>query len=243
MGANAPPAGQLGCLGEADWIGACHRAAATSAYVRLGALRSEAWGQEEVAMSRYKIFHAAVLFGAAAGLAACGEDGGGTAAAASLVACDLLTPAEVGEAIGKTVNDGRGEPAVGGGENQGAMTTCVWETPPNEVPANNLDLAAALSGQMVVTFTVWSWPDNDGAVRYVQAMRDAAAQTPGVPPAEAVSIGDEAVWIGGPVASGGMLHGRNGDVTFTLSVSALGAGATDTRAATESLARTAVAKL
>lgn len=194
-------------------------------------------------MSRQSIIHGATIAVLAAGLAACGDREEGTAeAAASLVACDLLTPDEIGEAIGKPVGEGQAEPAIGGGPGMGETTSCSWKTPDNVAPANNLDIAAALAGQMIVTLIVWSWPaEGEGAVGYLRSMRDAAAPA-GMTP-EDMPIGDEAVWIGGAAPLGGMLHVRSGDVTYTLSVAALGGGGEDTRGPSETLAQAVLAKL
>lgn len=90
---------------------------------------------------------------------------------------------------------------MGGGDNQGRMTTCFWS------PADGR-LGPTLS------VIVWSWPPGgSGATGYMEAFQTIAEEYPDLPAPEPLPIGDAALWDGSSV------HVRKGDLTFSLASS------------------------
>jgi hypothetical protein len=175
---------------------------------------------------RYRIFQAAFcasLFWASPGFAAPGD------APAGIDACALLTPEEVGAAVGKRVESGQG--FDNGVTGQGAhSTTCMWAAvpPPDFVP----DPDRRLGGRGFVIVSLMNWPGGPSDARrfledFQKAFREHGIDSKPVP----VDVGaDESLWWGDGVAA------RKNGVSIGVSVAQFGDRATRQPQA-ESLAR------
>ncbi len=148
-------------------------------------------------------------------------------------ACALLSDEEVGAAFARTFSPAESGPPVGGGEKQGAMTLCSWESPGAEVAG---DFGASIRNTVFINLMVWSWPAGGGGGEgYMKSFID-AARAQNLPEPEPVTLGEAAHW------TGDMMNVRQGDVTMTLSLSGP-IDAAALRTAAESLARSALGRL
>jgi len=152
---------------------------------------------------------------AAAGIALCGASFGAGAPtssskAAEIDACSLLKPAEISQAIGFPVDEGRRRDE--GHQNNGSYSSaCVWVVQRGE--GNQIDPTRPLGGRSFVILNAMQWPaGSDKARTFLQAFHDAAArgEIPNQPAPR--KFGDEALWWGDGLAV------RKGDVSFGVSV-------------------------
>ena len=124
--------------------------------------------------------------------------------------CALLSSAEISQAIGFPVDNGRRKDA--GFQSDGSYSSaCVWVI--QQAKAVTPNPSAPLGGGSFVILNAIQWPAGSGLARtFLQAFHEAA--TSGVIPATPVprEFGDEALWWGDGLAV------RRGDVSFGVSV-------------------------
>ncbi len=160
--------------------------------------------------------------------AACSDESGESTStrAAEIAACPLITDAEFQKALGTAMGDGKEREPVGGGDNEGRMTGCVWDSSPDA------------PGGTIATLLVWSWPSGSGGpTNYLESFRQAAKESKDLQTPEPVSLGDEALW------DGNTLHARTGDISFSVTVSAKGLDDTQRKTDSQALAENVLSKL
>lgn len=132
------------------------------------------------------------------------------AVAAEINACTLLSAAEISQAIGLPVDEGRRQDE-GLQSNGSYSSACVWVIRHNEPATPNP--AAPLGGRSFVILNAIQWPVGSGLARtFLEAFHEAAAN--GEIPSKPLprKFGDEALWWGDGLAV------RRGDVSFGISV-------------------------
>ena len=162
-----------------------------------------------------------------------GESSKSGKVAAMIDACALLTTEEVSAVFARTFDAAAPGQSVGGGENQGALTSCIWESPGAEVAG---DIGASVRNTVFINLMVWSWPaGSGGSEKYMNSFVE-AAKTYDLPEPVPVMLGDSAHW------NGETMNVKKADVTMTISLS----GPVDAPAlktAAESLAKSALSRL
>jgi hypothetical protein len=162
-----------------------------------------------------------------------GESSKSGKVAAVINACALLATEEVGTVFARTFDAAKPGQSAGGGENQGALTSCIWESPGAEVAG---DIGASVRNTVFVNVMVWSWPaGSGGSEKYMDSFVE-AAKTYDLPEPVPVMLGDAAHW------NGETMNVKKADVTMTISLS----GPVDAAAlktAAESLANSALSRL
>jgi hypothetical protein len=149
-------------------------------------------------------------------------------------ACSMLTAAAVSSAIGKTVGEGRKTNEIGGGENQGHMTTCTWETLST---TEGVSVAETMRNQASAVLILWSWPSEEGGASYLESFRKVARET-GEPEPIPLPLGQAAI------KDGASVHVHQGNATFSIAVQVYGdADQAAAGKASETLAGQVVAKL
>jgi len=178
-------------------------------------------------------FLASITGVALAILVAAGCSGESSKVATPVEACVLLTNEEVGAAFARTFSAAEPGRSAGGGENQGAMTSCIWESPGAEVAG---DIGASMRNTVLINLMAWSWPaGSGGSEKYMESFVE-AAKTFSLPEPVPVTLGDAAHW------NGETMNVKKGDVTLTLTLS----GPVDAdalRTSAESLMTTALGRL
>lgn len=156
-----------------------------------------------------------------------GESAGSSSTrAAEIAACPLLAPAELEQVVGSAMAEGKERESMGGGENEGRMTACVWNAVSEE------------PGAAIVSLLVWSWPAGSGGPgNYLESLRRAAKEYKDLPTPEPVSLGEEALW------DGTSTHVRSSDVSFSVSVSEKGLDPAQAKAESQALAEVVLGKL
>jgi hypothetical protein len=174
-----------------------------------------------MSISAIRPWAAVFALAATLALAACSDDGSSsttTAKAKKIDACSLLAVAQVEAVVGQPIKPAREGRTAGGGENEGAMTSCHWDADSEALRAPD------------VTLMVWTWPaGTKGAENYINSFSEAHRQNASIPKPEPVSIGDEAIWDGMGVDV------RKGNVNFSLAI--VGPDKATARKATVTLAR------
>ncbi len=144
-------------------------------------------------------------------LAAVAQAGTGDA---TINACTLLQPAEIGRVLGRGIEAGRHVDY--GIETNGAYSSsCVWMLAP--VAGERAAPQAVLGGRSFVMLNAMQWPAGSGqAHTFLDSFREAQASGVLAGPLSPRRFGDEALWWGDGLAV------RSRDVAFGLSVHVAG---------------------